>query len=62
MVDYFLGRFLRVPVDGGYRRALIDFLDQELGTAKIAEAASYLEEPLRVLVHLIMSAPEYQLG
>jgi hypothetical protein len=41
---------------------LIEFLDQQLGTDRIESAASYLEEPLRLLVHLIMSAPEYQLG
>jgi hypothetical protein len=41
---------------------LIDFLDRELGTSDIALADSYLEDPLRLLVHLIMSQPEYQLG
>ncbi len=62
VTDYFLGRLLRVPVDAGHRLKLIAFLDRELGTSRIAEAESYLEEPLRMLVHLIMSAPEYQLG
>jgi hypothetical protein len=41
---------------------LIDFLDQQLGTSDVVRADSYLEEPLRMLTHLIMSQPEYQLG
>lgn len=62
VVDYFLGRLLSVPLDAGDRRRLIDFLDGELGGDRIAGAETYLEEPLRMLVHLIMSTPEYQLG
>ena len=62
VVDYFLMRLLLVPVDGADRIVLIDFLDGELGTSDIRRAVSYLEHPLRLLVHLIMSAPEYQLG
>ena len=62
VVDYFLGRLLSVPLDAGDRQRLIDFLDGELGTGQIAAAETYLEEPLRMLVHLITSAPEYQLG
>jgi len=41
---------------------LVSFLDQELGTSDIVRAESYLEDGLRMLVHLIMSQPEYQLG
>lgn len=62
VVDYFLLRFLRVPVASEVRQDLIVFLDAELGTADVAEATTYLEEPLRMLIHLIMSQPEYQLG
>jgi hypothetical protein len=62
VVDYFLGRLLSVPLDQGDRQRLIDFLDGELGTSQTAAAETYLEEPLRMLLHLIMSAPEYQLG
>ena len=61
-VDYLLQRFLRVTVAADYRQHLIDSLSEELGTDDIQAASSYLEEPLRMLVHLIMSAPEYQLG
>jgi hypothetical protein len=62
VVDYFLLRFMSVPIGKAERQMLIDFLDQELGTSDIARAESYLEDPLRLLVHLIMSQPEYQLG
>jgi hypothetical protein len=62
VVDYFLARFLRVPLDAERRARLIAFLDQELGTRDVARADTYMEDALRMLVHLIMSMPEYQLG
>lgn len=62
VVDHFLTRLLRVPLAAADRQALIAFLDARLGSDRIDAAQSYLEEPLRLLVHLIMSTPEYQLG
>ena len=62
VVDHMLMRLLRVPVGEAERQMLIAFLDGELGTSDIARAESYLEDGLRLLVHLIMSQPEYQLG
>jgi len=62
VVDYFAGRLLSVALDAGERQRLIDFLNGELGGDQVAAAGSYLEEPLRMLLHLIMSTPEYQLG
>ena len=62
VVDYFAARLLRLPLDADERQALIDFLSRELGTDDIAPALSYLEEPVRLVVHLIMSTPAYQLG
>jgi hypothetical protein len=62
VVDYFLLRFMSVPIGSGERQMLIEVLDRELGTSDIGAADSYLEDPLRLLVHLIMSRPEYQLG
>jgi hypothetical protein len=38
------------------------FLEGELGTGDITSAASFLEEPLRSTLHVILSLPEYQLG
>ena len=55
-------RFLSVPLDPKQRQALIAFLDQELATSDVQEAQSWMEDPLRMLLHLIMSTPEYQLG
>ncbi len=61
-VDYFLERLLIVPVATAERAKLVEFLNGELGTTELSRAATYLEDPLRMLVHLIMSQPEYQLG
>ena len=62
VVDYFIGRLLRMPLAEEDRQTLIAFLTEELGTATIDAATTYLEEPMRQVVHLIMSTPEYQLG
>ena len=61
-VDFLLARFLSVAALPTDRARLIDFLNSELGTDQIAPAQTYLEEPLRLVLHLIMSLPEYQLG
>ncbi len=61
-VDLLLARFLSVPVDAEARAQLIAFLDDQLGTSDIGRASTYLEEPLRLLAHLIMSTPQYQLA
>lgn len=62
VVDYFAQRFLSVPLDAGTRDHMAAFLVQELGTADIPAAATWMEDPLRLLLHLILSRPEYQLG
>ena len=62
VVDYLIRRFMRVPPSDETRRTLVAFLDRELGTSDISVAKTYLEEPLRLLLHLIMSQPEYQLS
>ncbi|PCI75555.1 MAG: hypothetical protein COB20_12585 [SAR86 cluster bacterium] len=61
-VDYLLARFMRVQPDSSTRSMLINFLDEDLGTTSITEAQSYMEDSLRLVLHLIMSQPEYQLG
>ena len=43
------------------RARLIEFLTKELGTESLERAATYLEDPLRMTVHLLMSTPEYQI-
>jgi hypothetical protein len=60
-VDHLLARLLRVPVDAEVRQVLIDVLEREIGTREIASAETYLERPLRLVAHLIMSSPQYQL-
>ena len=61
-VDYLINRFLTVNIDNDKRKMLIRFLEENLGTSNIKNAESYLEDSLRLVVHLIMSQPEYQLG
>jgi hypothetical protein len=60
-VDHLLMRLLRVPVDAEVRRILIELLERKLGTSDLTLAATYLERPLRLMAHLIMSSPQYQL-
>ncbi|MGE3958185.1 MAG: DUF1800 family protein [Vicinamibacterales bacterium] len=60
-VDYLTSRFLRVPVADGTRQALVTFLTGELGSPDLARAKTYMEDALRMTVHLIMSTPEYQI-
>ena len=55
-------RFLSVPLDPKQRQTLIEFLDQELATSDVQQARTWMEDPLRMLLHLMMSMPEYQLG
>ncbi|CDP51368.1 hypothetical protein [Devosia sp. DBB001] len=61
-VDHLLARFLRVPLTPAGREALIKTLDEQLGTSTLAEAESYMEHGLRMVAHLIMSSPQYQLA
>ena len=61
-VDNLLRRFVVAPVTPAARARLIGFLEQALGTADVQAARSYLDEPLRQTLHLILALPEYQLG
>ena len=62
VVDYFVGRMFLVPPSPAERARLAAFLEKELGTKDIAHAQTYMEESLRMVLHLILSLPEYQLG
>jgi len=62
VVNYFADRFLAVPLDEVTHGELAKFLENELGTDNIPAAATYMEDPLRSLLHVILSRPEYQLG
>jgi hypothetical protein len=60
-VDYLMWRLLRVPAATAVRDACVAFLTNELGTDRIDRARTYMEDPLRMTVHLIMSTAEYQI-
>ena len=61
VVDYLIHRFMRIPPSDDARQKLITFLNKDLGTTDIAVAQTYMEDSLRLVLHLIMSQPEYQL-
>jgi len=61
VVEYLIRRFMCVPPADATRQKLAAFLTKELGTADISAAQTYLEQPLRLVLHLIMSQPEFQL-
>lgn len=60
-VDHLTLRLLRVPVNASVRNTLVTFLERQLGAADLALASTYMERPLRLTAHLIMSSPEFQL-
>jgi hypothetical protein len=60
-VDHLLLRLLRVPVDDEVRVTLVAFLEHQLGTGDLERGSTYLERPLRLVTHLIMSSPNFQL-
>jgi hypothetical protein len=51
-----------VTVDEATRGHIAGFLAAELGTEDLSLATTYLEEPLRSTLHLILSLPDFQLG
>jgi uncharacterized protein (DUF1800 family) len=61
-VDYLIRRFMRVAPGADARKRMVLFLDKELGTSDLSAAETFMEQPLRMVVHLIMSQPEYQLS
>jgi hypothetical protein len=50
-----------VPTVKAARDAFVTFLTKELGTDNIDRAKTYMEDALRMTVHLVMSTPEYQI-
>ncbi len=62
VVDSLCQRLLRRPLSDADRESLVRFLDGQLAGVTLAEAESWIEEPLRLLMHLIISTPEYQLS
>lgn len=62
VVDYLAKRFVSMPLEEAAIDALAALLTRELGGADVQAAATWLEEPLRVVLHALLSLPEYQLG
>jgi hypothetical protein len=62
LADYFIRRFMRIPPAEEKRQALIAFLNKELSTPDVAVARTYMEDSLRLALHLLLSEPEYQLS
>jgi hypothetical protein len=60
-VEHLAWRMLRVPIPKVAYDRLVELLTKELGTDSLDRAKTYMEEPLRMTVHLIMSMPEYQI-
>jgi len=60
-IDYLTWRMLRVPPAKPTRDAFVTFLTGELGTDRLDRAKTYMEDALRMTVHLVMSTPEYQI-
>ena len=63
VVDYFIQRFLRVPLAGDPRAVLVRHLQEDLGSDRVpATATPQAELALRSLLYLVLSSPEYQLA
>ena len=62
VVSFFVARMFVVAPSPKTQERLAAFLESELGTNDIAAAQSYMEESLRMLMHALLSLPEYQLG
>lgn len=61
-VDLLVKQLLRVDLADTARAALIETLEDEIGTTELHEAETYMEHGLRIVAHLIMSSPQYQLA
>jgi hypothetical protein len=62
VIDALTRRFLRVPITGQRRDELIAFCMKALGGPKVDYTQYTVEKNLREVLHLILSAPEYQLS
>jgi hypothetical protein len=61
VVDHFIHRFLSVTLAENDRARLVTFLRGKIGGTAIRRDEK-LEQSLRELLYLVLSAPEYQLG
>ncbi len=61
-VDYFVTRFLSMPLDDADRTKLIAYAVKQLGGDKIDFAAATTESALRDVLYVLLSMPEFQLS
>ena len=61
-VDYLIHRFMAVPPDNATKAKISAVLTKELGTSDLTVSRTFMEQPLRLVLHLIMSQPEFQLS
>lgn len=62
VTDYFIARFLRVPLTQERRQLLVDMLVSKVGSRGIDFSRSNLENSLREQLAALMGLPEYQLS
>ena len=62
VIALFHGLFFEVSLEQEVLDQLVDFLEQEIGGSDLRSSDGFLEEPLRKLLHSMLSLPEYQLG
>jgi hypothetical protein len=61
-VDCLARRFFSVPLPAAQRAAWSALLEREWGTSRVERASSYMEDGLRLVLHVMLSSPDYQLG
>jgi len=60
-VDLLAQRFFSVPIADEDRTMWTAFLTEQLGTDRVERARTYMEDGLRMTLHLMLSSPDYQL-
>ena len=62
VVGYFADKYFSVELAPEVLQELEQSLAEDLAGNEVAAARSYLEAPLRRLLHKMLSLPDYQLG
>ncbi|WP_424195936.1 hypothetical protein ACMYR3_07265 [Ampullimonas aquatilis] len=62
VIDYFLLRFVLVPINFDLKNKMTAMLTNDLGTEDLAKADTYMEDALRNALHVILALPAYQLN
>ena len=62
VIDHWEQTYFSVTLDEQVKQTLAATLSRALGTDDIIAAVSYMEEPLRIVLHQMLSLPEFQLS